>query len=210
MIKKSKLSRRIRILFISLLSIVIFLYNIAYLIVNYQPLENADVVFILMGGGEERIRFADSLYKQGYAKKIIMINPVSKDDRSVNKSGILIQTIPFLLKESLIDKGVNCRDILILDGPSKNTRGEAKIITEYCKNNPAIEKILISTSNYHSGRAYNMISSEINSNGLKTDVIIPFNHYSNYSSDKWFFSKEGLSHTLSESFKWIYYLLIAK
>ena len=108
-----------------------------------DELKPVDVIVVLAGEKEERVRYGAELFKEGWARK----------DRMIMTGGPLVgkHTYAGLMKEQAEDLGVPGKFILLEDR-SRTTEEDAKYTGDILEKN-RYESIVLVTSPYHSRRA---------------------------------------------------------
>lgn len=186
--------------------VLFFGRNVGRWIIKYDEPQKANILFIFMGNLGDRSLHALRLYKSGFASKIVLINPIDKQNLLLAKQNIVLPSRVEMMKLIFSQKSIDCSAIEVIEGPSLNTMEEAKELVLYCENNPSIERVLIVTSSYHSGRANKILKHEFRRNKVRVKLLFPFNSYTDYDPKNWFLTESGIQITISELIKTIRYL----
>ena len=127
------------VVFVSLLAVLVFTpagEALADRLVQVDPLEPADYIVVL-GGSHERAVEAAHLYRQGWAKKVI----VSSRGRGADD-----------LASVAIAYGVPEDDIL-LDREATRTADHPRTVARVAPIDPQVTRLMLVTSQYHTSRA---------------------------------------------------------
>lgn len=189
--------------------LILFIWGKYNLFSSDVPVK-ADGILMLMGGGEDRVALASELFHNGYASIIWIINIEDEGNMQRNKNGVLLRDLSQLERKALLDKGVDSISVKLLSGPSASTFDEAVKLTQFIKTDTAIKRILVVTSEYHSGRADFIFEDVFKTNRLDVSVITPPNPYSNLRKDNFGLNVVSLSTAMEEMVKWVYHICFRK
>jgi len=172
-----------------------------FLVVN-DPLERADIIFVLMGGMETRPFHAADLYKQGFAPRIVI--PEAELPPTVQFGIYPSQTQATLdiLEELEIPDSV----IHIADFPQgvSSTLDETKALNKYL-NQYFIKSVLIVTDVFHTRRARYIFQKELQEESIKI-IMSPASHWK-FDETNWWKYEEGFVSFINEYIKLLHYLL---
>ena len=186
---------------IGLLFLIIVLIASAYVLLRgagayliyADDLEPADVIVILSGGTDSRMNEALSLYKEDYAKIIILTETGEQTEgyEYLNSFDMRIQ---------LMNNGVPSGNILITDLTVNTTVDEAVAIRDLMQNRQYRSAIVV-TDPYHTRRSKLIFNQVFDG----TDITIRIHpvRSSWYNSRTWFTSVKGWQFTLLEYAKLI-------
>lgn len=176
------------------LLIAVFVVVASPLVVGYylspqDKLEKGDVVVVVSGGETEaRIKEGVSIYKQGYAPKIIFAGAAREGEVSN----------ALAMKRIAISAGVPSENIFIEEN-SKDTKENAKNSAEIIRKNN-FNKIILTTSPYHQRRTYQNFRKE-----LPEATLINWSAKdSKWRKYGWWRTEEGRQLTFSELAKVLY------
>ncbi|BBB48173.1 YdcF family protein [Pelolinea submarina] len=164
----------------------------AYLIYA-DELQPADVIVVLSGGTDSRMNEALSLYKEDYAKIIVLTETGEQTEgyEYLNSFDMRIQ---------LINNGIPSGNIMITDLTVNTTVDEAVAIRDLMRNRQFRSAIVV-TDPYHTRRSKLVFNQVFDETGI--DVIMHPVRSSWYNSRTWFTSVKGWQFTLLEYAKLI-------
>ena len=164
----------------------------AYLIYA-DELQPADVIVVLSGGTDSRMNEALRLYKEDYAKIIVLTETGEQTEgyEYLNSFDMRIQ---------LINNGIPSGNIMITDLTVNTTVDEAVAIRDLMQNRQFRSAIVV-TDPYHTRRSKLIFNQVFDETGI--DVIMHPVRSSWYNSRTWFTSVKGWQFTLLEYAKLI-------
>ena len=164
----------------------------AYLIYA-DELQPADVIVVLSGGTDSRMNEALRLYKEDYAKIIVLTETGEQTEgyEYLNSFDMRIQ---------LINNGVPSGNIMITDLTVNTTVDEAVAIRDLMQNRQFRSAIVV-TDPYHTRRSKLIFNQVFDETGI--NVIMHPVRSSWYNSRTWFTSVKGWQFTLLEYAKLI-------
>jgi len=170
-----------------------------YLVVD-DPLQPADVIFVLNGDYNTRPFRAAELYRQGLAPLILMARAESQP---AEKLGLIENDTD--ISVGVMEKlGVPADRILVLPVPGgvTSTFDEAGQLRRYVEKN-GIHQVLLVTSAFHTRRARWVIDKELAGLPVKLEVCaVP---YDGFDDTNWWQSENGLIALNNEYVKLFYY-----
>src|SRR4051794_22699650 len=118
-----------------------------------DPLQKADVIFVLGGARGERWLEAYDLYRAGYAPRI-MLSPERPEaaETLLRAQGIHFPSVPELQRNALVELGVPPSSVLSPAGPVDNTAQEAALLRQTVQTRGWTRAIVV-TSKYHTRRS---------------------------------------------------------
>jgi len=172
-----------------------------FLVVN-DPLQRADLIFVLNGDYNTRPFLAAKLYQQGLAPQIAIARSQSTPAEGLgltrNETDISVSVMEAL--------GVPAGQIEILPFPGgvTSTFDEAKVLKGYVDAHP-IRRIILVTSAFHTRRARWIIDQELSPGPVSLEVAAA--PYTGFDQTNWWKSEDGLVTLNNEYIKLIYYLV---
>jgi uncharacterized SAM-binding protein YcdF (DUF218 family) len=158
----------------------------AFLIVS-DPIERADAVVVLSGGGLERLDKATEVIADGQARYLILTDT---DDVAANGR----KMTDYLFSEAT-QRGVTVPQIDITNHTVTSTRDEAFAVRDLMEER-GWQSCIVVTDPYHSRRTRFLFHQAFQGSGL-TVIVTPVSG-SWYRSSTWFLSPDGWNTTLRE------------
>jgi len=168
----------------------------AYLIIA-DDLTPVDAIIIMGGGDEGRMNEALELYREKYARIIVL-----------TETGVRIEELDYLqsfdLRIQLLNNGVPSGNVLITDSEATSTLEEAHAVKQLLERRKFSSAIIV-TDPYHTKRT-SIIFKDIFS---EQDIRLYFRPVtpSWYNSRTWFLSRDGWKFTFLEYVKLLAYKL---
>ena len=180
-----------------LLAIYIGLWGMGGLLVIADKLQPSDAIVVLSGGSNERIKYAASLYHDGFGEYLIL-----------TETGITYPGNPKVAtqysRELAMDQGVPEEVILAPETVVNSTADEAQTVRNTAEASDFLRLIVV-TDPYHTFRTRLIFQTIFRGSGIKVMVHPASGHW--YDSSTWFLSRDGWNTTLSEYVKTIGFLL---
>ncbi len=168
-----------------------------------DPLERADVMFVLAGGGIERWLEAVDLYNEGWAPGIVLSpGSVGSLEAVLQARGIRFPREGDLTREAIISSGVPPEAVTILPGSVDNTAHEASALRQTLQR-PDPRRILVVTSTYHTRRTGLAFRRAFAGSGV--DVRIRGSRYSDATPGRWWRRRPEIRFVTSELQKYVLY-----
>ena len=163
----------------------------AEILIRKDEIRPADVIVVLAGEREERVRYGIKLFKEEWARK----------DRIIMAGGPLVwkYTWATLMKEQAESLGIPGRKIL-LENESRSTEEDALYTKEILKKN-GFKSIILVTSPYHSRRATLIFRRVL---GSDFRIISAPVDDSWFSVNEWWKRRRDRSAVLSEFSKYLW------
>lgn len=122
-------------------------------LVENDPLQHADAIVVLTGSYPDRIIEAATLYREGWAPRIILCRePENAGFRKLQSLGVQVPRL-FELNRSVAEQlGVPADAITVLERPAGSTYSEAEVVLADVIAR-GYRSIVLVTSKYHSARA---------------------------------------------------------
>jgi uncharacterized SAM-binding protein YcdF (DUF218 family) len=166
-----------------------------HFLVDPDPPEKADLIYVLGGNYTVRAPLAARLFREGWAAKILLAREPTTRDRA-NFTDTTIQ----ILESNGVPK-----DRIVDFDPStgvKSTADEARALKLYVRAYP-VHKILVVTSSFHSRRARIALSRALLGKGVDIRLVVAENQ--EYTRDNWRQTQYGRDQVKLEWIKTIYY-----
>ena len=167
-----------------------------------DPLNNADIIYLLTGDVVSRPFHAIELYRGNYANTIVI---PQHEFNPAEELGIYPNPTDAAVKVLLLN-GVNKSDIIIIDFKNgvTSTKDEAIALLHYI-NKTQIKKVVIVTSAFHSYRAKYIFKKVLKETPVNI-IMSPAPHWK-FDETNWWKFEEGLITYTNEYLKFIHYLL---
>lgn len=163
---------------------------------------NADAVLILGGSADTRSKKAVSLFRDGFAKRILITHPAPPVKEYEN---IYISDFENL-KRILDFENVPYTIVDNANGGAKSTFDEARDLIQFLKQYP-LNRIIVVTDNFHTRRTKYAFDKVFSKSSCKTIIEIAGAENQIYDETNWWKTERGLSAYVSEGFKYIIYLV---
>lgn len=200
--------RRLLVVIISLCLFCVLLYAFrapllrwfATSLIVEDPVQKADVMFVLSGGGYDRGNEAAKIMREGFVNNIVCTggNPfveLKVFNIDTLESDMTVADLRRLkIPDSLITQ--------IREGTS--TKEESEIILKYCVKNK-IKKAIVLSSKLHTHRINEVFRKKLKDAGVQ--LIVRGAPSSRFNEMQWWQSEEGLIAVNNEWLKRIYYWL---
>ncbi len=167
-------------------------------LIKEDTLQQSDAIFILSGNPEARAKQAASLYRSGYAKRLVCTGEsipelLESFDLNVRECDLTkIKLLEFRVPETAI--------ALLPMGTS--TREECDAILAYCKNN-SLKKIIVLSDRFHTARMQYAFRKQFEAAGI--ELCISGAPSISYNESKWWAKENGLIMVNNEYIKLMYY-----
>ena len=134
------------------LALVLFLPFAGRFFDHDDPLEKADLIFVLAGDRVERWLEAVDLYKEGWAPRVL-ISPgvMSPMEPSLRAKGIVYPREGDLARDAVVASGVPADAVSVIAEPVDNTAQEAAALHRMLPQG-ANNRVIVVTSRYHTRR----------------------------------------------------------
>jgi uncharacterized SAM-binding protein YcdF (DUF218 family) len=184
-------------LFLSILAgIFIILWALGGILITGDPLNTADAVVLLSGGGTERMEEAVHLYKDRFAKSFILTDPYLGTSDTGPKYSVLQE-------QEAKSLGIPSEAILVTPVHPNNTVGEVQELRQFLEER-SIQSCIVVTDPYHTFRTRLILHDVFKGSSIKVMVRPVRAHW--YQSQSWWTSRQGWIMTISEYAKIVAYL----
>lgn len=180
-----------------LILVLLIIYGGTFFSTPISKESNADLIVILGGGTADRLIKGISLFKEGFADKVLMTGFPELNS----------ELIPAYIKwraKYVVDAGVP-RSSLILDGSAKSSMEEAALVRDYLINNH-IHKALIVSDPPHLRRLSYIYSSIFKSHRDLSYILISSEPVW-WNPERWWKNKYSAQFLISEVIKFMYFFI---
>lgn len=173
-------------------------------LVQIDPLQKADAIFVLGGTLFERPLEAVDLYHEGWAPRLLLMRQVADaGERELQRRGIPFQREVDVQVEVLTRLGVPRAAIEILD--EQNSTRDEGIALRTVAVTRRWQRVIIVTSKQHTRRARLVMNRQLSGTG--TQAIVRASRYDQADVDGWWRNRSTLRFTLFETQRLIAYWL---
>ncbi len=174
------------------------LRSFATFLICEDPLQKADALFVLSGGGYDRGNEAAKVFEEGYAPKIICTGGNEVVEFKVFNIDTLESdlTVANLKRQQVPDSVI----VEIREGTS--TKEEASIILNYCKSHQ-LQTVIVLSSKLHTHRINEVFRKPLKEVGVQ--LIVHGAPNSRFDEMLWWQSEDGLIAINNEWLKTFYY-----
>ncbi|MDZ4132548.1 MAG: YdcF family protein [Dethiobacteria bacterium] len=208
MIRRDKI---ILIVILTLIALIVWITPMmGYYLVVEDPLEEADLIVVLMGSVPARVLEAADIYGEGFARELVMVQSFVEAADELSRRGVVIPGHAELTRDAAIQMGVPESRIKILPGGARSTKDEALVLREYLEQNSEIERVILVTSSFHSRRT--KIIFERFCGGLAQDVQFMSrpSKYDSFQEQHWWFDRESAKMVMLEYLKLGHFYLLER
>lgn len=179
------------------------LTGLAGFLVVDDPLQPADIIFMLNGDVTTRPFHAAKLFEQGLAPTIVIPR---EEDSPASEIGLYPNGTDVSV-DVLQQQGVPDESIIVIpvEGGVTSTRDEAKTLRQYINAHNVTEVILV-TSAFHTRRARWIFNKELNGSG--TTLRVSAAPHWEYDQTNWWQDERGLIAFANEYIKLVYYFAV--
>jgi uncharacterized SAM-binding protein YcdF (DUF218 family) len=168
-----------------------------------DPLERADVIYVLAGARADRWLEASDLYKEGYAPRILLsTGGTDAAEEILRARGIRLPTDGEFAREGLRQVGVPADAVILPEGRSDNTAAEATQFARFAAARSWRTAILV-TSKFHTRRAGLAVRRTLRGTGIR--VIVRASRYDSFRTRAWWMDRYSSRMVLFEFPKLIAY-----
>lgn len=159
----------------------------------------ADAALLLNGGLHTRPEVAAALYRQGYYPRILIAETPRAAHHQGDCGNVTLAAVRVLREHGVPESAIS---VLPFGAGVTSTQDEARALAAYLRHRPA-DRILLVTSDYHSGRARWTVRREVSSLSELGIATAP----EPFSATDWWRTEQGLIAYASEYAKWVHTLL---
>jgi uncharacterized SAM-binding protein YcdF (DUF218 family) len=169
-----------------------------------QPLEKADLIFVLAGARIERWLEAVDLYKEGWASKIVMSpGPSEPIEGQLRERGVKYPRDGDLARDAAVAMGVPADAIAVLPDAVDNTAHEAAMLQRLLAGGQ-LRRVIVVTSPYHTRRTGFAFRRQFANTGVQ--VIVRGSRHSAVPPSRWWRRREEIRLVMNELPKLAAYL----
>lgn len=170
-----------------------------------DPLQPADVIFVLAGTRIERALEAADLYRDGWASRIVMTHQRPEPAaRLLEERGVTIPADEDIARDALVRSGIPADRIELPPRLHDNTAQEAQTLRELMQRR-RWQRVIVVTSKFHLRRAGFALRRELAGTGV--EVLMRGSRYDASRPERWWASRADIRWMMSEGPKLVAYLL---
>jgi uncharacterized SAM-binding protein YcdF (DUF218 family) len=180
-------------------------YHLGAFLYDEQPLQRADTIFVFAGTRMERALEAADLYRQGYARLVVLTEEMS--DGAIDelaRHGIIVPTDAEVARDVMIRLGMPPDAIVIAPGVHNSTGQEAQTLRSLARVR-GWRRVIVVTSKFHTRRAGLAARREVG--GMGVEVIARGSRYDAADPAHWWRTRSDVRWVLLETEKIIAYWL---
>lgn len=180
-------------------------YHLGAFLYDEQPLQRADAIFVFAGTRMERALEAADLYREGYARLVVLTEELS--DGAIDelaRRGIMVPTDAEVARDVMIRLGMPPDAIVIAPGVHNSTGQEAQTLRSLARVR-GWRRVIVVTSKFHTRRAGLAARREVGRMGV--EVIARGSRYDSADAAHWWRTRSDLRWVLLETEKIIAYWL---
>lgn len=185
---------------------VCFLPFAGRFLVREDPLEPADLIFVLAGGRVERWLEGSELFREGRAPRILLSpGRVEKAELELRARGVRFPTEAELARDTLLQLGVPADAVRILPGSVDNTAHEAEALHQLLRNSPGSSprRIIVVTARYHTRRTAFAFRREFRDSEVR--ILVRGSRYDEAEPHQWWRHRADIRFVTSELQKLLLY-----
>jgi uncharacterized SAM-binding protein YcdF (DUF218 family) len=186
-------------------SVYVFLEAGAYL-TREDPLQKADVIFVLAGTRMVRPLEAADLYTEGYAPTIVMTRDTEEGPalRVVTGRGLVFLSDADRARELFVTMGIPRRAVLVPPRLHDSTAAEAITLRELAMQH-GWRRVIVVTSRFHLARARFAVRRELGGGG--PEIVMRSSRYDPLTPDRWWMRRAEIKWVVSEVPKLVAYFI---
>lgn len=173
-----------------------WLGNVARVLIYQDTIAPSDAIVVLGGGRGERVLQGVELYEHKFAPVVLFTGDFMQP----------LYSPPLHWAEQAVkyaeSEGMPKDKMTIIYG-AKSTRDDALLTRRYCEQQ-GYRSLIVTTEPYHSRRAKCVFTSVFKGSGIRV-AVHPVQR-SWYTPHSWWHSEDGISLTIAEYIKFVYYL----
>ena len=205
MTRKNKLI--IFVLAVVIVLIVLAVPRMGHILVVDDPLEEADIIVVLMGSVPDRVLEAADVYLEGFARELVLVQSFMEAEDELAARGVFIPGHAELVRDAAVQMGVPENRITILPGGAKSTKDEALVIRDYLEENRNVEKVILVTSSFHSRRTKIIFERFFGDLEQEVMCLSRASSYDTFQAKRWWGDRESAKLVVLEYVKLAYFYL---
>jgi uncharacterized SAM-binding protein YcdF (DUF218 family) len=197
--------RALRLLIILIIAgMLLFLPFAGRFLDHDDPLQKADLIFVLAGARVERWLEAAELYKEGWAPKLVMspglMDPI---ETQLRERGVTYPRDGDLARDAVVALGVPAGAITVLPGSVDNTAHEAAALQRMFPPDQ-LRRLIVVTSRYHTRRTGFAFRRQFRNTPV--EIIVRGSRYSEVDPPRWWQRRKEVRFIMAELPKLVAYL----
>ena len=170
-----------------------------------DPLQKADVIFVLAGSTMDRPLEAVDLYQQGYAPRIVLTRDTPEQALLITaKRGVVLPLKADAARDAMIQLGVPAAAIIVPPRVHDNTAQEAQTLRVLAAEQ-RWRRVIVISARYQARRARMAMRRELKNTDI--DVEVRGTRYDVVNPDRWWTSRSDVRWVLNEGAKLLAYEL---
>ena len=188
---------------LALLGLACFLPFTGRFLVREDPLEPADVIFVLAGGRVDRWLESVELYRERRAP-VIILSPgrVEQAEMDLRAKGIRLPAEGEIARDAMIQLGIPADAVTIMSGNLDNTAHEAEAFHAFARH-AGWQRVIVVTSRYHTRRTGFAFRREFRGSAIR--VLIRASRYDESQPERWWRHRADIRFVTSELQKLLLY-----
>ena len=180
----------------AVLGALLFLPFAGKFLVRQDPLEKADLIFVLAGTRAARWLEAVDLYKEGWGPQIVL-SPGLMDpaEAELRRRGVNYPREGDLAREAIVALGVPAGAVTVLPGTVDNTAEEAAALQGQLAGRPP-QRIIVVTSGYHTRRA--RVAFRRQFSNVPVQIIVRASRHEDAQPSRWWRRRKDVRFVLTE------------
>jgi uncharacterized SAM-binding protein YcdF (DUF218 family) len=179
--------------------------SLGHILYEEDPLENADVIYVLGGTRVERVAEGGQLYLEGWAPLILLSRQISEPaEVALRASGLTIPTEIDLQRSVLQQMGVPAAAVDEVTAEQVATANEVEELAQLAEQR-RWQRLIVVTSKLHTARA--RLALQRRFAGTGRHIIMRASRYDDADVERWWSNRSDLRFALWESQKLLAYWL---
>ena len=201
-IRRRRVRRFVLLAVVAALGLVAF-FRLGTFLVHVDPLTPADAIYVLGGTRVNRALEALELYREGYAKRILMSNAAREaGELLLDRQGIHMPTDAETVHDLLIGRlGLPADAVTVIPNSVDNTAAEADLIKSYAER-AGWHRLIVITDCATTRRASFAFRRVF---GSSLTITVRCSRYDSYDASHWWASRGDLRTTMTEFPKLVAY-----
>ena len=172
-------------------------------LVREDPLEQADVIFVLAGGRVDRWLEALELYRARWAPRIVLSpGRMERAEMALRERGIRLPTEVEVARDAMLQLGIPGEAVEIMPGNLDNTAQEAAALRAFASKT-SWRRIIVVTSRYHSRRTGFAFRREFRQAGVH--IAVRTSRFDESEPGRWWRHRADIRFVTSELQKLVLY-----